>query len=487
MRSNHHPEYQPYPASRSVCPQCAVCVVATAQGDRLLVEGDTAGFTGDRWQEEGEGRLLGALDHHNAQRLRALFPHTRPRPGLHGTCSIGAGDRLGVAAAGHLRAFSAYPGVFPVLAQQSIRELNLTGRDYSQVLDAATFAVFKAGWCGGFGADGDHLKKPEEVAYALACGFSMITLDCSGQLHPEAASWAAEEVLARCQPGADLAERYLKQPLLIPGMAPLKFTALELARCQTIYGDTLDFIKDIFDRFISGQALDFEISIDETTSPTTPLQHAFVASELRLRGVGFVSLAPRFCGEFQKGIDYAGDLERFEMELGQHAAIARHYGYKLSVHSGSDKFLVFPAVGRLTRGVFHLKTAGTSWLEAVRLVAKADPALYRAMHRHALEHFSEAAQYYHVSADLTRIPRLESLRDEELPGLMEHPDARQLLHITYGLLLTTKDAQGGPLFRDRLYALLDGHSQAYESLLETHFKRHLAALFGSQGDENHLI
>ena len=123
----------------------------------------------------------------------ALFPFTAPashsgtRP-----FTLGLGDRLGLASPGHIRAVRGR-NVFPVLAQQSIRELKLTGRTYEEVLAAAAFAVFQEDWRGGYGADGDHLKTAEEIRYALNCGFTMITLDCSEQIDQD-----VQELCRRC-------------------------------------------------------------------------------------------------------------------------------------------------------------------------------------------------------------------------------------------------------------------------------------------------
>src|SRR5690625_169958 len=123
----------------------------------------------------------------------------------------------------------------------------------------------------------------------------------------------------------------------------------------------------------AGRDIDYEISIDETETITSPLAHFFVANELQAADVKVISLAPRFCGEFQKGIDYIGDIEQFEKELSEHALIAEHFGYKLSIHSGSDKFAVFPIIAKYTKGVLHVKTAGTNWLEAIRVIAGTNP------------------------------------------------------------------------------------------------------------------
>ena len=211
-------------------------------------------------------------------------------------------------------------------------------------------------------------------------------------------------------------------------------------------------------------------------TPTAPEAHYFVAKELYDRGLEIYSMAPRFCGEFQKGIDYIGDIEQFERELAVHARIADHFGYKLSIHSGSDKFSVFELIGRYTKGRFHVKTAGTNWLEAVRVVARVNPDLYRRMHRYALEHVHKALKYYHITADFDAIKPLDEVSDAELPDYMNDNNARQLIHITYGLLLQAKDESGKSLFKDEFYDTLIEQEEAYEQALQEHIGKHLRLL-----------
>ena len=400
-------------------------------------------------------------NHETAEFLRRTFPFTAPVPVLGYARSVGVGDRLGLAGPGHIRVFEKYDAL-PVLCQQSIRELNLTHRTYEDVLDASTFAVFREGFTRGFGADGDHLKKPEEVEYALGLGFTMITLDCSEHIKGDGGSLACPDCEAR----------YVGKTFDVGEGITVSFTADELAKINYIYAEALDFAESIWNKYFADAAKrpDFEISIDETATPTTPQQHFFVANELTRRGLKLATLAPRFCGEFQKGVDYIGDLAQFEKEMRIHAQIARHFGYKISVHSGSDKFSVFPCVGRETRGVFHVKTAGTNWLEAMRVVAMHDPALYREVHKFALASFDAARAYYHVTTDLTKVPDVDTLKDEELPGLFDQNDARQLIHITYGLILS--DAS----LHDRLYAFWRAHDDEYAAAVERHIGRHLEKL-----------
>ena len=437
-------------------------------GDILISSAKLPGFTGEPL---GDGWMRLPLTHDNANALRKLFPFTAPQRVLREERSFGLGDRLGIATPGHINIFKHYDA-YPVFAQQSIRELNLTGRTYEDVLDAATFAVFRENFQKAWGADGDHLKTKEDVEYALSLGFTMITLDCSE--HIKSGVTAAN--------APPLPEKYRtkyvgKQFDIGEGMA-LSFSEAQLRIIAAIYGEAIDFAADMYNHFLRDGRYDadFEISIDETATPTTPLQHYFVARELIDAGVSFTTIAPRFCGEFQKGIDYIGDLAQFELEIKLHAAIACHFQYKLSIHSGSDKFSVFPIIGRECQGVFHVKTAGTNWLEAMRVIAQIDPALYREVHRYALVAFEEARAYYHVTPDLSKIPHVPSLADSQLPALFENDDSRQLLHITYGLILGKKNANGLFAFRNRLYQVWRQHEDAYAQALGKHIGKHLDLL-----------
>jgi len=134
-------------------------------------------------------------------------------------------------------------------------------------------------------------------------------------------------------------------------------------------------------------------------------------------------------------------------------------------------------IGKYTKGNFHLKTAGTNWLEAMRAVSQANPSLYRRVHAYALEKFEEAKKFYHVTTDLTKIPDLATLKDEELPELFKQNDARQLIHITYGFILTEKKEDGSFLFRDELYKFWRENEQVYSDALYKHIGRHLELLY----------
>lgn len=469
---------QAYPKSFHQTEDTWVFMQASETSDELVAYGRKANlFKGIQQEVKGLPLVISKLTFENGQVLRQLFPFTKPVPVLQKQRSVGLGDRLGLATPGHARVFEEYDA-YPIFAQQSIRELNLTHRTYEDVLDAASFGAFKAGFIKGFGADGDHLKKPEDIKYALSLGFTMITLDASDYIRNDVNSMSDHEVDQACVLDEALVQRYLNQSIKIENRT-IQFSTIDLKRCVLVYGKAIEFTANIYKTFfIDGQAnANFELSIDETSTPTTPVQHYFVANELKLRSVKLDTLAPRFCGEFQKGIDYIGDIKQFEQELIIHAAIARYFGYKLSIHSGSDKFSIFTLIGKHTRGHFHVKTAGTNWLEAMHVVAMKAPKLYRDIHAYALSMFSEATKFYHVTTDLNKIPKLETLKDNQLPELFHNNDARQLIHITYGFILNHKDAQGNFVFRNELFALWRAEASTYSDRLYHHIGKHLELLY----------
>lgn len=430
---------------------------------------------------EGKKIKINSLNHANAAALRKVFPYTNPVAFGKKGISMGLGDRLGLASPGHLRLIK-NTDIKPVLAQQSIRELDLTHRTYQDILDSASWAVFQEGYKKGFGADGDHLKIEDDVKMALDLGFTMITLDCSEKINNDVPSMSHEDVeKAYNNLEKDYTEKVEKDYLgkeFVIGESKISYDKKTLQQIVLIYCDALEFTRHIFFDIVkpTGKAIDFELSIDETQTPTSPEAHFFVASELEKMGVEVNSVAPRFCGEFQKGIDYIGDLEQFEKEFKAHSDIADNFGYKLSIHSGSDKFKVFPIIGKYTNGRVHVKTAGTNWLEAMRIIALKAPALFRKIYVFAQEHFDEATKYYQVTTDLTKIPDITNMKDKELPEVLSQDDARQVLHITYGIILTSKDDENNYIFRDELYNVLNEYEDDYYQALERHIGKHIKLL-----------
>lgn len=450
-------------------------------------DGSNKGFTGFIGLEQtltsckGNAKIC-VMSNENCDALRKLFSYMNPT-NHHGIdITIGLGDRLGLASPGHIRTIKD-KDVFPVLAQQSIRELNLTGRNYKDVLAAAAWAVFQEGYTKGFGADGDHLKTADEVQMAIDCGFTMITLDCSEHIDntiPDLTIQQADEQYAALKPEdrQRLEAKYSGKEFALDSKHIIKFSPDDFKKIVLIYFKAINYTIKIYNEVIKscGRDIDFEMSIDETLTSTSPESHYFVAVELLDAGVKITSLAPRFCGEFQKGIDYIGDKAKFTSEFEVHAEIAKKLDYKISVHSGSDKFSVFPIIGDKTKGKYHLKTAGTNWLEAVRVIAIECPALYRKMHKFAIVNLNEAKKYYHIGAKLENIPDIDKMEDSELPRFMEIDDSRQVLHITYGLILQAKNTDGTSAFRDEIYTVLNKYESEYYTTLQRHIGRHLSTL-----------
>jgi hypothetical protein len=152
--------------------------------------------------------------------------------------------------------------------------------------------------------------------------------------------------------------------------------------------------------------------------------------------------------------------------------------YKLSLHSGSDKFSIYPIAARLLRAgagssgsgpgsgpMVHVKTAGTSYLEALRALGAEEPGLFREILTFARQRYETDRASYHVSARLGEVPAPDELAEAALPGLLDQFHPRQVLHVTYGSVLDR--------FGDRLRASLESHEEAYQRCLEEHFLRHL--------------
>ena len=171
-------------------------------------------------------------------------------------------------------------------------------------------------------------------------------------------------------------------------------------------------------------------------------------------------------------MDYIGDLVAFKEDLAVHAAIARQLGpYKLSLHSGSDKFSIYSIFMEETRGLAHLKTAGTSYLEALRTIGAVDTELFREIYEFALERYDTDKLSYHVSAQIDKAPTPNEVKD--WPGLLNQFDAREILHVTFGSVLTVRNSDGMLRFYDRIRSILNVNRETYFDNLEKHFIRHL--------------
>jgi hypothetical protein len=475
-------------------------MVARDKGQRqvLAVDLEETGvavhFSGERRQVEPDVEAcLGDLDHANAVAVRDLCDGARPQPlGLDD--SFGLGDRLGIAGPAHLRAMVG-SGFKVVLAQQSIRELERTERTPDEVMDAATWAVLEEGWTEAWGADADHLKTPADVELMAAAGFTMFTIDPGDHVDDAADTMSTTELQEAVAdlPWSELDDtranalrRYAGDAIRVGPDLVLEPSNEDLLRAWVKYGAPLAHTASMYRHIASTMGhrpFEVEVSVDETASVTTPFEHWLVASELRRLGVDWVGLAPRFIGDFEKGIDYRGDLEIFRQEYLKHLAVAEALGpYKISIHSGSDKFGVYRVIGEVGRGGVHVKTAGTSYLEALRTIAACEPKLFREILDFSCSLYEHERRTYHVSAELQRVPAAADLKNRDLPALFDDDDTRQVLHVTFGRVLTDRDSDGEYLFKDRLLAALGDHEAAHFDNLVAHFRRHTAPFCGAGGD-----
>ncbi|MBN1138500.1 MAG: hypothetical protein JXM73_18065 [Anaerolineae bacterium] len=451
------------------------------EGKRLGVVGDARGFRG----EPGAGVVMCPLTPENAAELQERLPWLRPRTlGLR--LSAGCGDRLGLATPGHVRAVRAVggkvpasqAGIAPIWAQQSMRENARTGRTPQQVMDEAMWGLFQEGWREPWGADADHLKTIADVDSCVAAGYTFFTVDPGDHVDNQAHTAPLEVLESKVQAlpwdllgdsPEGLDGRYSGRRFEVEGCS-IEFSPVVLLRAAAKYGQAIAHTARMY-RHLAARVDEFELemSVDETETPTSVEEHWFIASELGRLGVHWVSLAPRYVGRFEKGVDYIGSLAEFEAQFAQHAAIARALGpYKLSLHSGSDKFSIYPIVARHTRGLVHLKTAGTSYLEALRTVAGIDPAFFREIFSFSRGRYETDRATYHVSAQLSNVPSLQAVSDADLPGLLDQFDTRQVLHVTFGSVLEA--------FGARLLAALQDDEEAYYARLEAHFRQHLRLL-----------
>ncbi|MEY3284875.1 MAG: hypothetical protein RIR86_2888 [Acidobacteriota bacterium] len=414
----------------------------------------------------------------NAAAMRDLFPYLVAQTlGLRK--SAGCGDRLGLATPGHLRAIRAST-MAPILAQQSIRENARTGRTPQQVMDEALWGIFEDGWRDGFGADADHLKSTADIDVCAAAGFTFYTIDPGEHVDNEANEAPVEvlrEKIVRL-PWAELETSWEEtraalgsQPIDL-GSFKVALTEEDLLRAAAKYGWVVAHTVKMYRHLVKAkgdQPFELEMSVDETETVTTLAEHIYIAHELKRLGVKWVSLAPRYVGDFEKGVDYIGDLAAFEESFTRHLAVSLTFGpYKLSLHSGSDKFSIYPIAARVAGDLVHLKTAGTSYLEALRAIAVVNPSLFRNIGAFARERYPIDRASYHVSALVERMPDPATLSDEQLPNLLEDFHAREILHVTFGSVLHHPD------FREPFFTTLREQEDVYYAMLEKHFGRHFA-------------
>ena len=444
---------------------------------RLMVVADDEsafrGFAGTAERVDGKVRFVADTTPENALALRSVLPWLTPsRFGVR--TSAGFGDRLGLATPGHVRALKAVnAAINPVFAQQSIREMGRCHRTPRDVLDDATWGAFQAGWTKPVGGDADHLEQLEDIDDTVAAGFVFYTLDPKAEVDPEAEHAdpaVIEQKVAALEWAGLESDLATFTKTYVGRRVDLEKEAIELdeqsvLRAMAKYGPSLAHAMSMYRRLMEkGIDCEVEFAVDETDYPTTPAEHVVVVSELQRLGMDFVSFAPRFVGRFEKGVEYIGDIDELQRDFEIHAEIARALGpYKLSLHSGSDKLSTYPLIAEATKGLVHLKTAGTSWAEALRVIANNDPDLMREVLALALDSFEVNRKSYHLSCDPTRIPTDPT--DEEVVQLMDRVDSRQVLHVGYGAILE----EYGP----RLYQVWNDNEEEHYRIIADHFVKHL--------------
>ena len=406
--------------------------------------------------------------------------------------SFGFGDRIGLATPGHVAAMKrSGHGIEPIFPQQSIREMTRTKRTAMQVMNDACEGATAAGWDGRFGADADHLKTPGDVDLTAAAGFTFFTIDPSDDVDQKADDYnetVLKEKFAHARSSVPWYDSYLGKSIDLPTGTKIELNEEACMRAVVKYGVAIeralamgDYIKSVHERI--GRDYEIELSVDETDQPTTLAEPYIIAQQCLMGGMKLVSLAPRFIGDMEKGVDYKGDALSLEASLNDHASIAEMLGpYKLSLHSGSDKLSMYTLLAKATKGRFHVKTAGTSYLEALRVVARHDEELFRDVIRFGRDRYDRDRATYHVSATNAGVPfesgfkvkRLEQLYLEcwaDVPqGIGFTEPGRQILHCTFGSTLT--DPNLGPAIR----SVLESNPRTYDEVLADHFGRHLEAL-----------
>lgn len=442
---------------------------------QLVVKGNGTGFHGRRQDD----LLICPLDADNARALQERLPWLRPQP-LGSRLSFGFGDRIGLATPGHIDALrSADPRgrIAPIFAQQSVRENERLHRTPQDVMTAAVWSLFAEDWRLPWGADADHVKEPAHLSPFVVAGYTFYTIDPSDHVDNAAQTDDLAELRYKCEalPWDNLETTYLSLcenycgRTFVADTITLHFDEETLLRALAKYGRALAHtvrIAAALRSALGGTSFDLEMSVDETDTPTSAHEHFFIANELLRRNIPLVSLAPRFVGKFQKGVDYMGDLAEFEAELRRHVAVMRFFRrYKLSVHTGSDKFSLYPILARYAGESVHIKTAGTSYLEALRVAAVRAPDLFRQILETGRSNYEKDKKTYFLDCRPERVPPASTLEDADLPDLLNQFDARQLLHVTFGSILTAHGAA--------LRALLTTYPDDYRAALRDHFARHI--------------
>jgi hypothetical protein len=407
--------------------------------------------------------------------------------------TIGMGDRFAHQAKAQIAAclLAAESGVevIPVW-NKSNREHNIIGSEPSQTRAEADAAVKQLGWIKPYFLDADHINLTTVDRFLVPCDF--FTLDVADMIGKPADQNDVADFVRRhpeligsiAIPGID--EPFHIDEAFVVGVANKFLAAVQDA----------GRIYRLIARSKGSGSFIAEISMDETDSPQTPVELLIILAAIADEKIPIQTIAPKFTGRFNKGVDYVGDIPQFVREFNEDlAAIAfavTAYGLpenlKLSVHSGSDKFSIYQSIHeallRIDAGV-HLKTAGTTWLEELIGLAEAGGSgleIAKDIYAEAYAHQKELCTPYATVIDIdpNRLPRpSEVLRwtSEQYTSALRHdqsnqaynPSLRQLLHVGYKVA-----AQMG----DRYLLALDANEEIVARNVTTNlFDRHIKPVF----------
>lgn len=369
--------------------------------------------------------------------------------------SVGVGDRFAHQAVAQLQACVKAAGqglnLVPVW-NKSNREHNIVHSEPLSVRRAADAAVKQLGWKHAYHVDADHINLGTVERFLAPSDF--FTIDVADAIGRPPSNEAIDAFLAR--------HPELIGHIEIPGIdAPLHITreAAGRAACQFLYAvsEAGQIYRHIESKKGAGQFIT-EVSMDETSSPQTATELLLILAAIADERIPIQTIAPKFTGRFNKGVDYVGDAVQFEIEFSDDLAVIKHavkaYGLpdnlKLSVHSGSDKFSIYPAIRRSIRkanaGV-HVKTAGTTWLEELIGLAEAGGeglAIAKDIYQGAFEYAEELCAPYAsvIDIDKSKLPSPSEVRSwiaEQYTSALRHDQSnptfnvhlRQLLHVGY--------------------------------------------------------
>ena len=407
--------------------------------------------------------------------------------------SLGVGDRFAHQAKPQLAAclMAAQRGVtiIPVW-NKSNREHKIVGSDPSGTRAAADCAVRELDWKCSYYLDADHINVSTVDRFLAPCDF--FTLDVADTIGAAPAAGVVEGFLGR--------HPELTGRIDIPGIAePFEVRPAQAQAAAHKYlaavADAARIYQHIAAHKDPGQFVT-EVSMDETDCPQTPPELLLILAAIADAGIPIQTIAPKFTGRFNKGVDYVGDVEQFEKEFRADIAVIAHavrqYGLpanlKFSVHSGSDKFSIYAPIRRCLRDTgagIHVKTAGTTWLEELIGLAEAGPeglATAKEIYAAAYDHCDELCAPYAAVIDIdpSRLPAPDVVSrwtSEQFASAVRHdqqnplfnPHVRQLLHVGYKVA-----AQMGERYTRMLEACEESISR---NVTENLFVRHIEPLF----------